>query len=813
MNYELLKRLQYLIIFIMTALLLPMNIQAQDSGASRDIYTQAENEYKIGRFDSALDLLETNINDFQGNLKQNAYRLISLCFLAQDNWERSEYYANLLLKENPYYSSVQDPVRFEEMISRLKMGRGTTITTASSQAESVLETPVPVTIITAEMIDALGYNKSLNQILAAYVPGITEVASRNLDNIAMHGAYTSGQEKILIMENGHRLNARSTNLGRTDYAISTQKIDHIEVLRGPASSLYGNVALTAVVNIITKDGSSINGVSARYGYGSRNTHKADILAGMHFMNYDISMWGSIYTSKGEERYISPTYDQSLDIYRAAPPLIYGGNAYINKYTDKPSYDVGINLKLNDFNLMFSRKSGKKTQQFSMMGHTYNYDAYRRFNGLKPGYGMDENHANFGYMKNWEKFSLNASIYGDWYDISDYSVASDAMFYSEFNDDGTPKKDEQGNPVITEWQGAYQVYAWKEMTIGGTVRGDCNYTLGSMNGSLLAGLQYEYFSLYDTYGMVGRNYDAIQFVIKESENPILTGRENIISFFLQDKHYFTKKIILNAGLRFDSKYRANSVRINALSPRVAFIYMPKNDFSMKLSYSRSFVDAPYFYRRNIDNSYLGAEDLKPEYLNAIQFDILGEIKPLHLTYDVNLFYNKFTDIIYAIPGAGLEDAKFRNSGKLEIMGAEMDVHYNHKRLKADLIASYSYLLSAKDYYYKDNHIYAIPNFVTNGVFSYQILDKTSHRLWVTSNIRFSTNSYVNILNTETYEDGKMSSNILFDLGTKYQIGNHVTLQVNCENIFDKTTYMSGATLASMPWYKPGRTFMANVKFTL
>ena len=68
MNYELMKRLQYLIIFIMTALLLPMNIQAQDSGASRDIYTQAENDYKIGRFDSALDLLETNINDFQGNL-------------------------------------------------------------------------------------------------------------------------------------------------------------------------------------------------------------------------------------------------------------------------------------------------------------------------------------------------------------------------------------------------------------------------------------------------------------------------------------------------------------------------------------------------------------------------------------------------------------------------------------------------------------------------------------------------------------------------------------------------------------------------
>ena len=50
--------------------MVPMNIQAQDNGASRDIYTQAENDYKIGRFDTALDLLETNINAFQGNLKQ-----------------------------------------------------------------------------------------------------------------------------------------------------------------------------------------------------------------------------------------------------------------------------------------------------------------------------------------------------------------------------------------------------------------------------------------------------------------------------------------------------------------------------------------------------------------------------------------------------------------------------------------------------------------------------------------------------------------------------------------------------------------------
>ena len=807
------KKRLYLVIYILVALLTPQHVEAQDNNESRQIYLQAEEEYQVGRLEQALKLLQTNINDFDGNLKQNAYRLIALCYLAQDNTSQTETYAKLLLQENPYYTSIQDPVRFEDMIKRLKTGRSATVTTASSQAESINEAPVPVTIITAEMIEMLGYNKNLNQILAAYIPGVSVVASSTLDNIAMHGAYSTGQEKILIMENGHRLNARSTNLGRTDYAINTQKIDHIEVLRGPASSLYGNVALTAVVNIITKEGTSINGISAQYGYGSLHTHKADLLAGTHFMNCDISAWASFYSSAGEDRYISPERDQSLDIYRAVAPATYGGYGHINKYADKPSYDVGVNLKLNDFSLMFSRKSGKKAHQYSMLGQLFNYDEYRRYDGNKPGYAMDENHADIGYKKSWGNFSLNASVYGDWYNIDDYSVASDAMKYSAFNEDGTPMKDEDGNPVYTEWNGAYQIYGWKEMTVGTTMRGDCNYTLGGMNGNILAGMQYEYFSMYDSYAIVGQDFDAIQFLVRESENPVLSGRENIISFFLQDKHYFTKKLILNAGLRFDSKYRANGTRINALSPRLAFIYTPRTDFSMKLSYSRSFVDAPYFYRRNTDNSYLGAEGLKSEYLNAIQFDVLGEIAPIHLSYDVNLFYNKFTDIIYAIPGAKLEDVKYRNSGKLDIIGAEMDVHYNYKRLRADLTASYTHLLSAKDYYYHDNHIFSVPNFVTNGVFSYKLLNKASNNLWITSNIRFSTNSYIQKVNAEVYEEEKMPSSFIFDLGARYQMGNHMTLRVDCENLFDKTTYTSGAMVVAMPWYNPGRTLMASVNFKL
>ena len=210
------KKSLYLIIYIVTVFLVPTSTQAQDNNSLRQVYAQAESDYQIGRLTQAIELLQAHLPDFQGNLKQNACRLIALCYLAEDSIALSENYASLLLKENPYYTSGQDPIRFEEMINRLKTGSILTLTTASSHEESIKEAPVPVTIITRQMIDNLGNGKSLGQILAIYVPGMSEVSTYAMDNVSMHGVYTSGQEKILVMENGHRLNTRSTNNGRID---------------------------------------------------------------------------------------------------------------------------------------------------------------------------------------------------------------------------------------------------------------------------------------------------------------------------------------------------------------------------------------------------------------------------------------------------------------------------------------------------------------------------------------------------------------------------------------------------------------------
>ena len=139
----------HLIIYL-ALLLFPVFAWAQRN-SDRLIYDEAEKEYKIGRIEQAKTLLLNNMSSFELNLKESAYRLLTLCYLGEDNVEEAEKAAALLLQQDPYYSvSPQDPIRFVDIIERIKTGLSATITTASSQAETLSEVPVPVTLITEE---------------------------------------------------------------------------------------------------------------------------------------------------------------------------------------------------------------------------------------------------------------------------------------------------------------------------------------------------------------------------------------------------------------------------------------------------------------------------------------------------------------------------------------------------------------------------------------------------------------------------------------------------------------------------------------
>ena len=65
----------------------------------------------------------------------------------------------------------------------------------------------------------------------------------------------------------------------TDFAHSLKMIERIEIVRGPNATLYGAGAVFAVINIVTKSGSDIDGGTASAEYGTGNRRVGSLLLG------------------------------------------------------------------------------------------------------------------------------------------------------------------------------------------------------------------------------------------------------------------------------------------------------------------------------------------------------------------------------------------------------------------------------------------------------------------------------------------------------------------------------------------------------
>ncbi len=165
------------------------------------------------------------------------------------------------------------------------------IESASKQSEPWAEVPVPVTVVTKDMIKASGV-RTVGDALVLFVPGYTYSQDRNEALFATRGIYATAQQKVLILVNGHRINSRSYLTATPDYGISLHNLERIEVLRGPGSSLYGNVALTGVVNLITKKGKEVHGSMVEVGAGNFGQARTRMLTGDGGDDWDVLAWGA-----------------------------------------------------------------------------------------------------------------------------------------------------------------------------------------------------------------------------------------------------------------------------------------------------------------------------------------------------------------------------------------------------------------------------------------------------------------------------------------------------------------------------------------
>lgn len=776
---------------IMACLFALLPLPAQEANSElRQIYAEAEAQYQIGQIEQAAKALEQHLTEFKGSLRQNAYRLVALCYLALDNDEEAKKNATLLLKANPYYTSVQDPPRFIDMISLIKQGKTATITTASSQAESLEEVPVPVTLITEDMIRCSGA-RNLKELLVTYVPGMTAIESNEEMNIALRGVYSAGQEKILFLLNGHRLNSYSTNVACPDFSMSIEKINRVEVLRGPASSLYGGVALTSVVNIITKQGTDVNGVVVKGGMGNYGQYKGDFLYGNHFMDFDIIAWASIYQSAGEKIH----YDKSSQPYPIYP---IDGDISIGAYNHKPSYDFGTSFSWNGLQVLFNSRFSKMQSPYSMsvMFAPYSYEAYTRFDGNKPGYAVGNIQGEVSYTKDWNRFSMKAAATIDHENQQRYQILGDTIpdiGFNQFVPNGT-------NDTIMAFNGFFQNHQWQSNTFGANVQGTWQYQWGQHEGYVLLGGHFSKTSLYDSHYLEGDEFSRVLKVFDESKN-LAVGSEWNTDVYLQVKHKWRESLILNAGLRYDLKKRNDNRTINVFSPRVALIYSP-NHWSFKASYAKSFVDAPYYYR-NISLDIRGSGNLDPEYLDSWQLSFTNSKLAEGLSLDVNVYYNYARDFVYNDQIVG----RYINAGFLKSVGSDLMLQYTHGRLLATGNLSWQHVLTSDMYPVSGHSVYSVPKLQSNMVLGYKLTDALSihmHTLITSSQVSQS------IMQAAEYKDEDIASRAIFNMGARYEL-KPLTLEVDVHNLFNRKYCQGGNSNA--PIRQQGLWFMFNAGIKL
>ena len=145
------------------------------------------------------------------------------------------------------------------------------VITAARWPQSSSELIADVTVIGREEIARAG-TQSLAELLQR-VPGVEIVMNggpASTSGIFLRGANTN---QTLVLIDGQRVGSSTSGTAALE-AIPLDTIDRIEILRGPASNLYGADAIGGVVQVFTRKGSDAFTAHARAGYGTYRTSAA-----------------------------------------------------------------------------------------------------------------------------------------------------------------------------------------------------------------------------------------------------------------------------------------------------------------------------------------------------------------------------------------------------------------------------------------------------------------------------------------------------------------------------------------------------------
>jgi len=217
------------------------------------------------------------------------------------------------------------------------------ISTASKSSEKIQDAPGIITVVSHQEIEAFGANSLvdvLDRVTSFYMLG-TFFLPENM--VSIRGDNTSQfNTRVLVLLNGRPV--RESLQGGHNSPIYTMmplsRIERLEIIRGPGSSLYGTNAYTGVINIITKTANS-QGIDLEAKYGSFNRVQGTASGGVAIGGIEIAA-GVNYVNDGGWTFSA--FDERI-VPNSAPPV-----PSTKSSTPMSTRGVGVNLEVRYENL-------------------------------------------------------------------------------------------------------------------------------------------------------------------------------------------------------------------------------------------------------------------------------------------------------------------------------------------------------------------------------------------------------------------------------------------------------------------------------
>ena len=500
------------------------------------------------------------------------------------------------------------------------------VSSASDHFEKASEAPAIVNTINSSSINRYGFRNLYDAL--SYQPGFFIIQDSNEKVYSQRGIFTTTTQKILFNRDSSRMNNTLFNSLALDNSISMKALDSIEVMRGPAGSVYGDMALTGVVSLSTLSAKAKDGFSIEAGAGSYGAYNGDIL----YKNKNLLLWSHYYTNDGNSQLVNASQDYATNQISA--------EHIIDKTPN--NFDLGVKYENENYKFLATYTENTNIPSRSISGKL-----------IAP---EDKQNDIQQHTSDLHLLFAAKPIYKD--------IVFELKHYMDYFKLETPQL------LNVTRDGAYVGLELDTSSLSSGIDYKAKYYTN--DNQLTVGFKLEANAYKDIDNTLTVDATPTNYAI-----PSAVEWHN--SIYAQDKYYLTDNFILNFGARLDYYENIGSY----LSPRLAMNYFLDERSILKFIYSRAYLSPLYFYRNsNPALGYGASTDLRPEQTDTYQLAFESLLSSA-ISTRTTLFYTVNKNTIVRV------GSEYINLKKLETDGLEVELNYNSDE-NIEWFTNYSFL---------------------------------------------------------------------------------------------------------------------------